>query len=128
MRPVALDFHTERQWIRIAATREADTAERWREAVEAAGVSSEVHIEDPREALPGTAGVPEFVLGSGFAYGIWVPRAERLPAVRALIDAGWDGRHGSVDAETPSTRTIVGGALLALGAALLVVIVRVAFT
>lgn len=125
MRPVALDTDTDHGWIRVAATRDPDMADRWREAVEAAGVPVEVHIEDPREALPGTAGVPDFVLGSGFAYGVWVSPDDRVAAGRALIDAGWDGRHGSFDVDAPSTRTLLRGALLALAAAAVVVILRI---
>ena len=128
MGPVVPDVDTEDRWVRVAATRDSDTADRWRDAVDAAEVAVEVHIEDAREALPGTAAVPELVLGIGFAFGVWVPRDRRAEAVRALIDAGWDGRHGSVDTATPPPGAILLGALLALAAAAAIVIVRVALT
>lgn len=128
MGPAATETDVERHWIRVAATRDEDTADRWRDAVEAAGLSVEVHIEDMREALPGSSAIPDLVLGAPFAYGLWIPPDERQQAVRALIDAGWDGRHGSVDAERPPTHTIVRGALLALVAAAAVVIARMALS
>lgn len=124
MGPAATETDVERHWIRVAATRDEDTADRWRDAVEAAGLSVEVHIEDARDALPGTTAIPDLVLGAGFAYGLWIAPADRESALRALIDVGWDGRHGSVDAPAPPARTIVRGALLAVAAAAVVVVAR----
>ena len=123
MRPVSLE-HTV-PWLRVVATRDVDTADRWRDAIAAAGGAVEVHIEDPRDALPGTAGVAEIMLGTSFAYGVYVPQDDRAEALRALIDAGWDGRHGLKDAPAAGTRKVLRGALLAVAAAAVIAVLRV---
>ena len=127
MRPVS-SRHTvtvATPWVRIVATRDADTANRWRDAIAAGGGPVEVHIEDPRDVLPGTTGVADIVLGATFAYGIYVPPANRAHALRALIDAGWDGRHGLTDAPATSSRRVLRGALLAVAAAGAITVLRV---
>jgi hypothetical protein len=124
MRPVSSE-HTV-PWLRIVATRDVDTANRWRDAIAAGGGAVEVHIEDPRDALPGTSGVAEIVLGATFAYGVYVPPDDRAQALRMLIDAGWDGRHGLVDAPATGSRKVLRGALLAVAAAAAIAVLRVA--
>jgi hypothetical protein len=112
-------------WLRIATSRDGDEAQTWRLALEDAGVDVQVRIDDALIAQPGSSpltavGAPQLA----FAYQFFVPHAERDRAAAALIDAGWRpiGQRGV------RTETVVMGALLAVGAAALVVIVRAALT
>ena len=100
----------------IAAHPDAEVAGAWRDALIAAGVTAELHIEDAARfnlaASPWPTGAP-------FAYVLHAPRADRARAAAALIDAGWDGRAmprgGARRAGRGGRRA---AALLALGAAL----------
>jgi hypothetical protein len=115
------------RWVLLAVARDDTTADRWAQALNAAGVDSEVRIGDAVEllgrpsALSGAAAGPDFL----FAFPLYVPAEQRDAAARALIDAGWDGRHGSRGgALAPSL--VIRGALGALAAAAVVALLLLA--
>ena len=127
MRAGVLEGRTD-EWVRVVVARDADTADVWRNALEASRIGAEVRLEDALEALPGTSTLPGALPRvHPFAYGIYVPAASRDCALRVLIDAGWNGRTGRTGTGAPAdARTVLVGAGLALTAALAIVCARLA--
>ena len=125
MQLATLDGQAE-EWVRVVVTRDADTADRWRDALEAVDIGAEVHLEDVLRALPGTSTLPGALPDlRPFAFGVYVPGSARAHALEVLIDAGWNGRAGRTGGSaTIDARTVVAGAALALTAGLAVVIAR----
>jgi hypothetical protein len=115
------------RWVLLAIARQADTAERWRDAVDAAGLDVEVRIEDG--VLAGHSSAVTHANNPGgaqlFAFGLWVPASQHRDAARALGSIGWRGGYRDGAPALPAGY-VVKGALAALGAAVLVIIVRAA--
>jgi len=80
----------------LLVTSSPDQAEDWAEALIEAGVDALVEITDAQTGDPGSSPLigalgmrpPEFV------YLVTIPPSQRDLAVRALLEAGWDGREG----------------------------------
>jgi hypothetical protein len=117
-------------FVRLTVTREPALAERWRDALEAAGIEAFVEIDDASRALPGRSAL----VGIGaqplaFVYPVSVPAEDRERAAAVLIDHGWDGGiEGGVRSQPMSPRSSLRAALLAVGAGVLVLIWRLAMS
>jgi hypothetical protein len=111
--------------VRVAIARDADTAERWRDALDAAGIDAFVEIDDDRAAIPGSASVLSVYTGPRYVYPINVPADERERAAGVLINHGWDGAHGTRMGESMSATRIVWGTIAVLVVTLLAVLVLV---
>jgi hypothetical protein len=109
-------------FVRLTVAREAAIAERWRDALEAAGIEANLQIDDAAYALPGRS--PLVGIGVSpmtFVYPISVPLSDRDRAAAVLIDHGWDGAVEGALREAPaSTGSTLKAALLALAAAALI--------
>lgn len=104
--------------MRVAVAQEVETAERWRDALDGAGIDAQVEIADRQTALPGQS--PFTGLGGaapGFAYPVTVPAEDRERAAAILVDHGWDGGSGARGAPGVSTGTRLKGALVAVAIA-----------
>ena len=115
-------------WRRLAVVRAPETAERWRAALEAAGIEAEVRIADERDAMPGTSVLPGYLPAAHpWAYVLHVPAESRDEAARVLIDEGWDGRHGEVTSggQGVTPGFALRGAVVALLAAVAIIVVQV---
>lgn len=114
--------------VRLTVVRDPVLAERWRDALEAAGIDAVVEMDDAALALPGRSplvgiGATPFTL----VYPLSVPRSDRDRAAAVLIDAGWNGsREGDRRATPPSASGALRGALWALAAAVVVIAWRAA--
>ncbi len=111
-------------WLRLAVSRYGDEAQAWREALEEAGVSVEVRIDDALTAMPGST--PMTAIGAPpveFVYQIFVPHEQRDQAAAALIDAGW---RPSSELKGVSMDMMLRGALMAAGVAVLLIVARLA--
>ncbi len=117
-------FEPERR-LRVAVARDIATAERWRDALDAAGIDAFVEIDDDRAAIPGGASVLSVYTGPRYVYPVNIPAAERERAAGVLINHGWDGAHGTRVHSTMSGTRIVWGTLAVLGATLAVVMILV---
>lgn len=109
-------------FVRLTVAREAAIAERWRDALEAAGIEANLEIDDAAYALPGRS--PLVGIGVSpmtFVYPISVPLPDRDRAAAVLIDHGWDGAvEGALREPPASTGSTLKAALLALAAAVLI--------
>jgi hypothetical protein len=74
----------------FAMTDDDDVAHRWLEALEAADIPAELHIEDGTVLATGSSVFPT---GRIFASAIYIPPESREQAAALLIDLGWDGRQ-----------------------------------
>lgn len=103
------------RWVLLAVARDDHTADEWAAALAAAGLDAEVRIGEAAQLT----GRSSYVLGVNsapdylFAFPVFVPESQREQAAAALIDAGWDGRHGQREASR-DTRLPLRGALLAV--------------
>ncbi len=114
-------------FVRLTVVRESSIAERWRDALEDAGIEAVVEIDDAAYALPGRSPLVGIgVQPIAFVYPISVPRADRERAAAVLIDHGWDGgREGHLrGTSAPSTGSTLKAALLAVGAAFAILVWR----
>ena len=125
IRVVGLDPPDDR-WVMLAVAREVDTAELWQDALDEDEIESEIRIEDA--VLTGRSTATTYANGPNanqlFSYALWVPAHDREAAAAALINAGWNGRYGQRGETIPSGLAF-RGALLAIGVAIGVVIIRV---
>lgn len=119
----------EEHWVLLAIARDAQVAEQWQDALDSDDIESEVRIED--SALAGrSSALPQANAAVGhelFAYSVWVPAVDREVAAQVLRDGGWDGNYGQRD-NTISAGFALRGALLALAAAVLLIVVRLGRT
>lgn len=111
--------------VRVATARDVTTAERWCDALEAAGIDAFVEIDDDRNVPGGSSPVITTYIGPRFVYPVSVPAAERDRAAAVLIDHGWNGRFGSRNVAPMSYRSMLRGALIvvAISAALMLLLV-----
>jgi hypothetical protein len=117
---------TDLDWAPAAVARDSNVAERWQAALDATGIDSEVRIEDALRAAPGSSVLPGAVGPSQqFVFTVYVPPEHLVEARRVLIDHGWDGRYGERrDVDGPDLRFLILGALIAIGAGALVIVLR----
>ena len=117
------------RWTLLAIARDDRTSEQWQDALDDAGIESEVRIEDA--VLTGRSSMLTQLNSPTdaqlFSFALWVPTTAREDAARALVDAGWDGNHGQ-RSNAISTGFALRGALFALAAAAAVIIVRLVRT
>jgi len=115
------------RWALLAIAHDAQTAEQWQDTLDNDEIESEIRIED--SALVGrSSAMPHTNSATGhelFAYSVWIPSEEKEDAVRALIDAGWDGNYRQRDSTIPPGFAL-RGALVALGIAVALVGLRLA--
>ena len=86
----------EPSWVMLAVAREAETAERWADALDQRGIDVKVRIDDAVALTNGSSFWPTASPGGHrlFAYPLFVPAEARAEAAAVLVDEGWDGRHG----------------------------------
>lgn len=118
------------RWTLLAVARDAETAELWRESLEAFQIGAEIRIGDAAHLTTRSSVIIGANSPAGdmlFAYPIFVPAEQRERAAAVLIDNGWDGRFGSVNrAQGMDTTTLVRGTIAILaGSIILLTIVRV---
>ena len=111
------------QWLMLAVAREPDIAELWQDALDLIDIESEIRLEDA--VITGRSSATTYANGPGvdqlFAFALWVLAADRENAAAALIDAGWDGRHGQSRPSSMSAAYVVRGTLIALALSALLV-------
>lgn len=116
---------SEDRWMMLAVARDVETAELWQDALDQIEIESEIRLEDA--VVTGRSTATTYANGPGafqlFSYALWVPATDRETAAAALIDAGWDGRYVQRTETIPSGLAF-RGALLAIGVAIGVVIIR----
>ena len=105
-------------WVRVAAARDAETADRWQLALEKGGIASEVRIEDPTVAgMAGASALTQLrVPGEAlFSYSLYAPASD-IASARTLLAE----RMRDLEArEAPARlRVAVWGALASMGVAL----------
>ncbi|HET6690810.1 MAG TPA: hypothetical protein VFG74_08095 [Miltoncostaeaceae bacterium] len=113
-------------WTPLASTRDVDTAERWRDDLQARGIEAEVRLADELEAMPGASLLPGYLPATDpWVYQVHVPAADRAAALRVLagpdIEAAPPATAGGL-----STGLLLGGALISVLAALAVILVQMA--
>lgn len=110
----------------IAVTADGEMATLWAAALREANIEADVRIGDARTLLPAStlasAGGP---VDAMFAYTVLVPVASREQAAQALSEVGWNG-HARTYGTDPSTGVMLRGALIALAAGAVVVLLVVA--
>lgn len=125
IRAVGLDPSDDR-WVMLAVSRDVDTAELWRDALDAADIESEIRIEDA--VLTGRSTLTTHANGPNsyqlFSFALWIPAGDREAAAATLIDGGWDGRYGQ-RTETIPAGLALRGALVMIGIAIGVVVIQV---
>jgi hypothetical protein len=118
----------EPSWVMLAVAREAETAERWADALDSRGIDVEVRIDDAIALTNGSSFWPTASPGGHrlFAYPLFVPAEARTEAAAVLVDEGWDGRHGQSGGGIDPTVVLRGAiaATLAGGAVAVVLMLR----
>lgn len=111
----------------ILVTANAERAERWARALDAAEVDVLVELSDAQLAQPGGSALVGAVGGRPmqFVHVLTVWPGDRERALAALIDAGWDGREGATWREPTSPRTLALGAAVAVGLLTTILLVRI---
>lgn len=103
-------------WAMLAIAREIEIAEAWQESLVEAEIESEIRFEDAvatgRSTATTYANGPSF--DQLFAYALWVPAGSKEAAAAALIEAGWDGKHGQPVAPSMSPAYVIRGTLIAI--------------
>jgi hypothetical protein len=102
--------------MRVAATRDVATAERWCDALEAEGIDSLIEFGDERTAMPGqNVLVGEGGSPSSVVYSITVTAAEHEHASAVLAAYNHRSTPGAEAGEEMSTTTMLRGALIVVG-------------
>jgi hypothetical protein len=96
----------------LALTGDDEAAHRWLEALEAAGIPAELHIEDGTRLVSGSSIFPT---GQVFATSLHVAADHLDQAAALLIDMGWDGKRvgSAAGARTFDSRFMISAAVVA---------------
>lgn len=101
--------------MRVAATRDVATAERWCETLEADGIDGLIEFDDERLAMPAQNPLAGYGSLSGVVYSVTVRQEERDHAAAVLAAFNRRGVPGAEAGESMSTATMLRGALIVVG-------------